>query len=56
VAIERERLELDLKRLEQDKLDREEERKLRREALDAHQKQEVEKFKLMMDMFKSQHR
>jgi hypothetical protein len=54
VAVERERLEFDIKRLEQEKIDRDEDRKLRREELAAHQEQEMEKFKLMMDIFKSQ--
>jgi hypothetical protein len=53
VAVERERLELDVKRLAQEKIDREEERKIRREELAAHQEQEMEKFKLMMEIFKS---
>ena len=53
VAVERERLELDVKRLEQEKYDREEERKIRREELAAHQEQEMEKFKLMMEIFNS---
>ena len=53
VAVERESLELDVKRLEQEKYDREEERKIRREELAAHQEQEMEKFKLMMEIFKS---
>jgi hypothetical protein len=54
VAVERERLEFDTKRLEQEKIDRDEDLKLRREELAAHQEQEMEKFKLMMDIFKSQ--
>jgi hypothetical protein len=54
VAVERERLELDIERLEQEKIDRDEERKLRREELTAHQEQEMKKFKLMMEIFKSQ--
>jgi hypothetical protein len=47
VAVERERFELDVKRLAQEKIDREEERKIRREELAAHQEQEMEKFKLI---------
>jgi hypothetical protein len=47
-------LELDIKRLEQEKIDRVDERKLRREELSAHQEQEMENFKLMMEIFKSQ--
>jgi hypothetical protein len=54
VAVERERLELDIKRLELEKIDRDEEGKLRREELAAHQEQEMEKFKLMVELFKSQ--
>jgi hypothetical protein len=36
VAIERERLELDINRVEQEMIDRDEERKVRREELAAH--------------------
>jgi hypothetical protein len=42
VAVEWVRLELDIKRLEQEKIDRDEERKLRQEGLAAHQEQEME--------------
>jgi hypothetical protein len=42
VAVERVRLELDIKRIEQEKIDRDEERKLRQEGLAAHQEQEME--------------
>jgi hypothetical protein len=54
VAVERERLELDIKILEQEKIDRDEELKLCREELATHQEQEMKKFKLMMEIFKSQ--
>ena len=52
VAVERERLALDRKRIEIERLGRAEEREMRREERAAHDKLELEKFRLMRETFR----